>query len=231
MDKFDARGTSYQKTSDANGLFSISGIRGAVLTVGVWKDGYQVIDDQSTGAFAYGTPPDSTRRFPPTVENPAIFVLHKMGRTEPLIKSSSGQVDIPKNGEIVRVDFRTGRSTAGALQIQSWIGDTHARKYDWSYRLSIPRGGLIERADPFDCEAPADGYQSSSDTIMMASSDIWSSSHSRSYFAQFPDGTYARFLIKFYPGSRNFVVLESYLNPTPGHRNLEFDPAKEVRQP
>ena len=44
-----------------------------------------------------------------------------------------------------------------------------------------------------------------------------------------PDGRYARFSIKFYAGDRNFIVFESYLNPTRGSRNLEFDPQKLLR--
>jgi hypothetical protein len=53
----------------------------------------------------------------------------------------------------------------------------------------------------------------------------------KNYFAKLPDGRYARFSINLYPGDRNFVVLESYVNPTPGNRNLEFDPKRVVRSP
>jgi len=85
LDKFDAPGSQYQSKSDADGNFSISGISGAVLNVGVRKEGYYMIDGKSAGAFAYGVGPDSTRREPPTKENPEIFLLQKMGIAEPLI--------------------------------------------------------------------------------------------------------------------------------------------------
>ena len=75
IDKFDADGSHFESKSDANGYFSISGIKGAVLTVGVWKDGYYSIDSKSDAAFAYGVGPDATRKEPPTRENPALFIL------------------------------------------------------------------------------------------------------------------------------------------------------------
>ena len=52
----------------------------------------------------------------------------------------------------------------------------------------------------------------------------------KDYFAKLPDGRYARFLIRFYPRQqRNFVVMESYVNPNPGDRNLEFDARKALK--
>jgi hypothetical protein len=37
------------------------------------------------------------------------------------------------------------------------------------------------------------------------------------------------FLLKFYADDRNFIFFESYLNPEPGSRNLEFHPQKTVK--
>ena len=48
-----------------------------------------MIDAKSKGLFADGIGPDDTRRPPPSIDSPAIFVLHKMGVTEPLIAISS----------------------------------------------------------------------------------------------------------------------------------------------
>ena len=57
----------------------------------------------------------------------------------------------------------------------------------------------------------------------------WSARPEREYFAKLPDGRFARFTIHFYAGDRNFIVFTSYLNPQPGHRNLEFDPTKQIK--
>jgi hypothetical protein len=64
---------------------------------------------------------------------------------------------------------------------------------------------------------------------MRATAEQWASDVPKQYFAKLPDGRYARFSIEFYAGGRNFVVFQSYLNPEPGHRNLEFDPAKQIK--
>lgn len=83
--------------------------------------------------------------------------------------------------------------------------------------------------------APTDGYHPQIEVKMPADDPKWSSRLSKQYFAKLPGDRYARFSIRFYGGSkddgadRNFVVLESYVNPKPGSRNLEFDPAKAVK--
>jgi hypothetical protein len=229
IDKFDADGSNYRGKTDTNGYFSVSGIQGAVLTVGVSKTGYYNIHGKSDGAFAYGVGPDSTRKEPPTKDRPAVFVLQKMGVTEPLVRVSSRQINIPATGQPTSIDLTTGRTGRGNVQLESWIGDSSQRRFDWWYRLSVPGGGLIERQGQFEFEAPVEGYQASIETSMAASADKWSSDVNKSYFARLADGRYARFSINFYPGKRNFVVLESYVNPTPGDRNLEFDPKKEIK--
>ena len=79
LDKFGAAGSQYQGRSDAAGNFSIAGIRGAVLRVGVQKEGYYMIDGKSAGAFAYGIRSDSSSKDPPVADRPAVFVLQKDG--------------------------------------------------------------------------------------------------------------------------------------------------------
>jgi len=79
-----------------------------------------------------------------------------------------------------------------------------------------------------------DGYQSSIEVNMPADIKEWASDVAKSYFAELPDGTYARFSINLYVGrgkERNFVVLESYVNPVPGDRNLEYDPDNKAPSP
>jgi hypothetical protein len=230
IDHFLSKGSEYNGYSDAHGYFSIDEIKGIALTVGVWKEGYYGIDGKSAATFAYGINPDSTRSLPPTKDNPAIFLLHKMGETEPLIRVSSRQIDVPRTGQTMSIDLATGRTGQGSLQVASWIGDSKQRPFDWRYLLSVPGGGLVERKGQFDFEAPAAGYQPAIEVNMATTAEQWTSRLTRQYFAKLADGRYARFSIRFYAGSRNFVVLESYLNPNPGSRNLEFDPNK-VAQP
>jgi hypothetical protein len=229
IDRFDADGSKYSGKSDASGNFSIQGIKGAVLTVGVMKSGYYNIHGKSNASFAYGIGADATRKPPPTRENPAVFVLQKMGATEPLIQIKSRQFDVPKSGRPLLIDLATGRMGRGDLQIESWIGNSTDRRFDWRYRLSVPGGGLVVRNGQFDFEAPADGYLDFIELGMTANSAAWTSDFKKDYFVKLADGKYARLAINYYPGDRNFVVLDSYLNPRPGSRNLEFDPAKQIK--
>src|SRR6266550_951414 len=184
---------------------------------------------ESNASFAYGIGPDSTRKEQPTENDPAVFVLQKKGVSEPLIQAEGGQIDVPRTGEPLTIDLTTGRPGRGDLQIETWVGDSSQRRFDWRYRLSVSGGGLAERKGQFDFEAPADNYQTSIDVNMSANSEQWSARPTKEYFAKLPDGRYARFSVKFYAGDRNFIVFESYLNPRPGSRNLEFDPQKTVK--
>jgi hypothetical protein len=231
LDKFDEPGSQYQGKSDANGNFSINGIHGAVLRVGVQKKGYYMIDGKSADAFAYGIGPDSNSKPPPTEGSPAVFVLQKMGTPEPLIRVSSRQFDVPVAGRLLSIDLATGQMGQGNLQIESWLGDVKQRRFDWRYRLSVPGGGMVERAGQFEFEAPNNGYQPAVEVDMSANAERWSSDVTKNYFVKLSDGRLGRFSISFYPGDRNFVVIESYINPTPANRNLEFDPKKVVRSP
>ncbi len=231
LDSFNSSGSNRETFADDNGYFIISEVKGAVLGVNVSKRGYYQIHNVSNQRFAYGVGPDGYTKPPPTKDNPAVFVLHKMGKTRPLIRVSSRQIDLPRNGSPLIVDLASGRTGRGDLQVSSQIGDTSHQPFDWRYQLVVPSGGLVERRGQFEFEAPADGYRSSVEVRMAANVERWTSRLTKEYFAKLSDGRYARFSIRFYAGDRNFVVLESYVNPEPESRNLEFDPAKVVKSP
>jgi hypothetical protein len=228
LDKFDAPGSQYKGVSDNQGNFTISGIGGAVLNVGVRKTGYYMIDGKSAASFAYGVGPDPTRRQPPSKEEPAIFILQKMGVTEPLIAISSRTFLISRDGRPVAVDLRTGKTSfQGDLRVEAWTDDQNQddrRHYDWRCRVSVPNGGLAERRDQFAFEAPSDGYKPWDEIEVSKNADRWQSQAKRDYFLKLPDGCYARVQFRMIAGGDHFFRLESYLNPKVGSRNLEFDP-------
>jgi hypothetical protein len=234
LDKFDAPGSQYQGKSDANGKFSISDIAGAALSVGVRKEGHYMIDGKSANSFAYGVGPDSARREPPTKENPAIFVLQRMGITDPLIHISSRTYRILRNGTPVEVDLTTGQlSVQGNLRVETWTEDQAKdakQHYTWRCRISVPNGGLVERKGKFDFEAPADGYKPSDEIVMLQTAEKWQPQVQREYFVKLNDGRFARIQLKMIAQGNHFFRLESYLNPS-GSRNLEFDPSNVVKSP
>jgi hypothetical protein len=146
------------------------------------------------------------------------------------LAAKTRQIEVPRTGQAVNISLVTGRAGEGELEIGSWVAGGEQRPFDWRYMLTIRGGGLIERTGEFDFEAPSDGYLATADINMPSTAPRWSSRAVKAYFAKLPDGRYARFSINFYPSQRrNFVVVESYVNPTPGDRNLEFDPKKILK--
>jgi hypothetical protein len=238
IDKFDANGSDYTGKSDGNGSFFKSGIAGAVLTVGVRKEGYYNIHGASDAAFAYGVAPDATRKEPPTADNPAIFVLQKMGATEPLMHVNSRQYKVSKTGEPMEINLLTGKQVSlgqGSIRFERRANDEkkdqHGR-FDWSVRVTIPNGGLVEREGQFAFEAPATGYEPAVEINMPAElGEQWRYSVNKDYFVRIREGQYARVNLEIYAGHDNSIVLESFVNPNPGSRNLEFDPKKAIKAP
>lgn len=235
-DKYFKDGSKYEGSSDAEGLFSISNIRGAGLYVRVAKQGYYHIDEKSAHSFGYGTP---SGEVPPSKLKPAIFVLQRMGETEPLIKLETGSVLLPKDGKAHKLSLRCERgrlsseAANGDLLIELWSDyqppPPHGRKYNWRCRISVPGGGLAERVGEFNFEAPIENYVQAFEFTMSATTERWQPSLKKEFFLRLADGCFARVKLDIIPGGDHFVDTESYLNPIPGHRNLEFDQAKAIK--
>jgi hypothetical protein len=235
VDKFWAPGSNYQTVSDANGLFSITGIKGAGLTVGVSKEGYDGIKGLSYQSFGYGMPPDSTRKAPPREDAPAVFVLRKKANTEPLF-SVHRDVSVPKDGTPVEVSLRTGKAVSqgnGDIIIECWTFDSKKDaqgRYQWRFRLSVPGGGLMVRPEPqLDFEAPEVGYTPAVEVNMSNdASTRWRRDSDEQYWLKLRNGTFARMRFRITTGGDHFVSIMAYLNPS-GSRNLEYDENKVIK--
>jgi hypothetical protein len=128
-------------------------------------------------------------------------------------------------------------SGQGDLKIEAWTNDQGHQPnsntpYDWRCRISILGGGLILRQGEFNFEASEGNYAPSDEINMPASAGAqWRSQVSRQYFVQLSGNRYARLEFEMTAGGDHFFGIKSYLNPTPGDRNLEFDPAKAITPP
>ncbi|MDR3402237.1 MAG: carboxypeptidase-like regulatory domain-containing protein [Chthoniobacter sp.] len=237
IDKFWANGSSYDGQSDAAGYFSITGIQGAGLTVGVNKEGYDGVKGKSYQAFGYGMGPDSSRAAPPTKVNPAIFVLRKKKDAEALFVIDC-DVRVPRNGTPVEVSLRTGKPVAagdGDLKIECWTMEQSKDAkghYDWRCRFSVPGGGLaVRREADSSFEAPENGYEESIEINMPQTSEAWRSDRDGQYWFKLRDGTFGRGRLRISTDVEHFVSITSYLNPNPNSRNLEYDPKKQIVSP
>jgi hypothetical protein len=226
--------SEYDRTSDAEGLFSITGIRGAGLAVFVSKAGYYPTAESRRG-FTYGAPRGKGDGEIPTPDAPAIFVLHKMGETAPLVHQRAKDFPIDGKGTPVDVNLSIGaqgHSNGEQIRVEVWSDDpTYGARgpYGWKARVSVPGGGLVERKGQFDFEAPNDGYVPAFEISMAPNADRWRDGFERQFFAKLADGRFARIKLDL-ATSGLFFRLESYLNPTLGSQNLEFDPTKEVKR-
>lgn len=172
---------------------------------------------------------------PPSKDKPAIFTLRKKTEADPLIVVDRNVI-VAKDGTPVEVSLQTGKPVPvgrGDLKIECWANDQNKdakRHYDWSFRLSVPGGGLIERRNTdFDFEAPTDGYQAVEEFRMTRLADGWRDNFDKEYFVKLANNSYARLRFRITTGGDHFASITSYLNPS-GSRNLEFDPKKVIRR-
>jgi hypothetical protein len=230
VDKFAQSGSQYSTRSNKDGFFNITGIRGGGLMASVRKQGYYHIHNASNQSFDYGMGQDS-HKAPPTQAKPAIFVLRKMGRTEPLIKIAQSY-RVPRDGTPVEVDLTNGRvSSPGHLRVEAWTQDQSRDAqghYSWRCRVSVPGGSLVPRTGEFNFEAPLDGYMPFDEIVMPQEAKRWNSKATREYFIKLADGRFARLQLRMIAGGDHFFSIESYLNPSAGSRNLEWDPKSQV---
>lgn len=228
--------SEYTRTTDTEGCFSIGNIVGLTLAVAVSKEGYKGIPQNdsrtvtSSGVFEYGL--ESIQGpHQPDKNTPVIFRLYKIGPTEPLLKIGEKNFRMTRDGTplSIAVDEQGARQVVLRCWNEELNRPVGQRQYDWKLEVSVPNGGLLVRKDAFAFEAPQDGY-ARSDTVDMpaALGNQWRSFAERSYFIRFEDGTFARAKLEMHPGGDHFVAWESFLNPKPGSRNLEYDPAKQA---
>ena len=188
--------TKFSEKTDNRGEFHVSG-HGLGVTVQVSKDGYYRTT-QSRGTFGYTK---VAGQFDPHTNsgNPAIFVIRKMGQSVPMVHLQKDYI-IPKNGTAVEINLSNGQvvSEQGDLKVESWTNDqghlpNSNSHYDWRCRISVPNGGLVQRTDNFDFQAPTGGYSLSDEITMSASSGTaWRAQVARSYFIQLSGNRYAQ---------------------------------------
>ena len=147
-------------TSDPNGLISLLNRQGKRLYVNVTKEGYYSSGDSRNATFEYANPFDGL--FRPNPNQPVIFHLRKKGEGAKLIhglKLFGSKID----GSLSYCDLvesKNGHVPSGDLTVQfTRSGKSANKKFDWTFKLGVLNGGLIESTDEFMFLAPEDGYQ------------------------------------------------------------------------
>jgi hypothetical protein len=210
--------------TDLEGRFEVH-TNGPKITVSVSHPNYYV-QKESEREVDYsgrtgGTTDIATR------ERPLLFHLRRKGEAEPLVHGRSQNIHLPLDGQPTEVLLRHvgGPKVTIALKSTSaQLPRNEFRRFDWSISISVAGGGLIERSDSLDFEAPASGYLPTVDIQMPAQLANWDSHVEKQYFLYSPDRTYSRVTFEV-SGRTGIGRLEWFLNPS-GSRNLEADPSK-----
>lgn len=231
-------GTRGETESDQDGRFVIRG-RGMGIYVEVTKEGYYRVPEidgkrGSYGHFRNHKSLGDTDLPMPTEDQSAIFVLRKMGETVPLVHVAQRSIIVPKNGTPTEIDLGTGEVVAagkGHLRVEVWtqnqgLNPNKGLHYDWRCQLTIIGGGLVERTGQFNFEAPERGYAATAELAQAATAERWRQNMAKQYFVRLADNRFARIDFEMIASGDHFIVLESFLNPEPGNRNLEFDQSK-----
>ncbi|MCW0218701.1 MAG: carboxypeptidase-like regulatory domain-containing protein, partial [Prosthecobacter sp.] len=147
--------------TDASGGFQLTSGRGRSLFVSIRKSGYDWSYRQdgkitSQKSFDYGG--DSGDRIHrPDKANPVVFILRKPGVIQPLIIRPEFNFLLPDDGSVRRISLHPDHSPAHeiSLSCKSDIGEVNAGEpYGWQFEISVPNGGLLERAVDSVYEAP-----------------------------------------------------------------------------
>jgi hypothetical protein len=215
--------------SDETGFFSLTDRQGKRLVVDVAKDGYYSGGNSRNAAFEYANPGDGL--FTPDSANPVVFHLRKKGEAAQLIhglKLFGSRVD----GTLSYVDLTTaknGRTPPGDLTVQCTRSERNAdKKFDWTFTLGVPGGGLIKSTDEFMFLAPDSGYQPTFQISHRINDPDWTGQEKHKFFIKSQDGRhYARIEITIMPDYNQNAAydVEWFLNPN-GSPNLESAPDK-----
>ena len=229
----DGEGNKVWIASDENGLFSLLGQRGKGIQVRLHHPSFYNTTNNPI-SFEYA---DVSSRFfhRPNSDVPIIFSLKRKGQAEPLIvfKKSSR---IAKDGTPVFLDLVRGSvflSPQGQLKLECLTMDKERdaeKRYDWTFSITVPNGGVFESTNEFDFVAPSEAYSPSNVFVMRKEMGAdWSSKLEKNYFLKLGNGTFGRMRLTMISGGDHFFKIESFVNPS-GSRNLEFDPAVQPKQ-
>ena len=102
-------------------------------------------------------------------------------------------------------------------------------KYDWTARVEVLDGGLIESGDEFMFMAPETDYVQALELKQQANDPEWTPNKKVNFYLR-SRGKYGRVTLEFRTGSdqpTTGLTFRSAINPT-GSRNLEYDERQSV---
>jgi hypothetical protein len=218
------RPENHKTQTDTNGLFEFTGLRGSGLGASVSKQGYEINGAGMKGAVGQQSSPTDR----------VTFTMWKLRGAEPMI-SSRFDSRVPYDGTSATFNLETARKvTNGVSDLRITLLRTPLKirrgrdRYDWTAKIEIINGGLLEERDAYPNFAPKDGYQSSFNFSMSSNSVPWNGELSRKFYFKSAKEQYGRLSIDLSTDSERpetGVTIAAWLNPS-GSQNLEIDQSK-----
>jgi hypothetical protein len=208
---------TYKTESDSNGFFEFTGKTGTPIGIKMRKDGYR-----------WGERGEGYKGPAGGISNPldrVVVTMWKLHGAE-VLRGSAIDAKIPHDGEVRAFDIVTGESTSNGDLLASLIrSPLEVRRgrdtFDWTFRIEIRQGGLVEENDPYPFWAPQDGYRPFFEFSMSSNNVAWTSTMTKDFYIRTPQGQYGRMRASVYtaltPARAQFGFT---VNPS-GTQNLE----------
>jgi len=225
--------------SNAQGLFSITGITGKFLSVKVEKEYYHARGGLAGQGFEYAAFFEGDYH-EPDPENPVIFRLIKKLEAEPLIVGRINNLLQYDQGPYY-YDLERGKisrqppSNVGLKFILQRSASPQGQPFDWTWTVKGVNALVQTTEDEFPQMAPTDGYASQWQESQSANAAKFQQDGAARLYVQTVENQYAVVDLKLaQPNLRHVgpnLGVKSFFNPKAGSRILEYDPAKTVTNP
>jgi hypothetical protein len=202
--------------TDTQGCFSFIGIHGVGLGIYPQKEGYM---------YNFRLPSQRPDNYQPDPNNPIVFNMWKIKGAEPL-ENRSINSEIPCDGTPAVFDTTTGNeSSSGDLRVALLRSPLQVRRsgqgFDWSAKIEMLHGGLIEEDAPYPYWAPESGYEPFFQINMSSNNVSWFSKLTRDFYIKNGRGQYGRMLVTVYSAlTPARIKCDFIINPS-GSQNLE----------
>jgi len=228
----DQKDHDWTAMTDKKGRYAVSGLSGISLHIRrLEKEGYMAPAYDSE-VFLLSEKLYRNLVYKAQEDQPVVFKMwakDKADHAADLIRKEI-KMSGPADGREYRVDLASGSCVTNtedvfdvSVKITSASYNADAGpKYDWSFSLSTPDGGLISTDDPHPFEAPEGGYASPVVCEHSSVDKMWSRSEQRRYYLRSRGGAlYAMIDVTVYAyrDGKSLVRIDSVANAK-GSRNL-----------
>jgi hypothetical protein len=221
--------TKYVTASDAEGRFSFIGIRGSGCGYLLEKSGYEFSQRQTFASRPKDYIPDPNK--------PALFSIWKLHGANPMVHTAFDS-RVPYDGQATTFDIFTGRkSESGDLRITLMRNPLKIQRgresFDWSVKIQVAGGSLVETSNLYPYEAPESGYVPSFDFGVAKDTPKWTQRLTKDFYIHTAKGNYGRITVDLTTDSERpqgtGVTITTWVNPS-GSRNLEWEPTMQVNR-